>query len=158
MSEHAPEPAPAPELTALEEALRRLAPAPAALDRDRLLFRAGQAAAPRRWFWPAATAVSTATASVLAVLLACRPAPVVERIVPVPVERPAPAPLGEGPNDPEDSSVPPEARTPGGLVSQRQLEEHLLRRGLDGLGEPPPPPDPGPANSLFPQLSGGRDS
>jgi hypothetical protein len=144
MAGHASDPADRPELTAVADALRHLAPAPAGLDRDTLLFRAGQCAAPRRWFWPAAATISTAACAVLAVLLASRPAPaVVERIVYV--ERPVPpvvVPKDQPPAPQSDeTSVPPEARAPAGLTPRRRLEEHLLRWGLDGLGEPPPPPD-----------------
>jgi hypothetical protein len=132
-----------PELTALETALRDLAPAAAVLDRDALLFRAGQAAAPRRWFWPAATALSSTAAVVLAVLLACRPTVFVDRVVPVPGEQPAPA----GP-DPFETLVP-QVRVPLRLPPNRQLEENLLDAGLDGLGKSPPPPSP----SFLPPLS-----
>ncbi len=71
------------ELTALESRLRRLTPAMSQIDRDRLMFAAGQAAVSRRrwpgyiggppwagrWFWPAATATMTAASLVLATLL-----------------------------------------------------------------------------------------
>jgi hypothetical protein len=135
MSGQTPDPASQPELNAVEETLRHLVPAPARLDRDRLLFRAGQRAAPRRWFWPVAAVVSTAACAVLAVVLACRPAPaVVERIVYVPEQRPAPVP----PPDTGETSLPPRA-VPARLAPRRQLEERLLNQGLDGLGEPPPP-------------------
>jgi hypothetical protein len=144
-----------PDLTALENALSLLAPARPALDRDQVLFRAGQAAGPRRWFWPAATAVSTTTALVLAVLLACRPAPtVVQRIVHVPVEQPVPGPQPPVPDGPatttEETSVPPQARTPGSQLPYLRLLKHLQRWELDGLGQPPPPP---PANPFIPPLS-----
>ena len=42
-----------PRLNEVAAALASLAPRPAALDRDRLLFRAGRASAPRPWFWRA---------------------------------------------------------------------------------------------------------
>src|SRR5436853_629892 len=46
-----------PQLAALGQALTRLAPTPAALDRDRILFEAGRAAARTRpWGWAAAAA------------------------------------------------------------------------------------------------------
>jgi hypothetical protein len=147
MSEQPSEPARRPELTALESALRDLAPAPVGLDRDAVMFRAGQAAAPRRWLWPAVTAVSSAAAVVLAVLLACRPAEVV-RYVPAP---PSAAPANEEPTPEPNSSGPLPARVPGALLTYRQLEQNLLRQGLDGLGEAPPSPDSAPP---FPLSSG----
>jgi hypothetical protein len=137
--------APQSELTALESALRDLAPAGVALDRDALMFRAGQAAAPHRWFWPAATAVSSSAAVVLAVLLACRPTVHVERIVPGPTDQRAPSSP-----DPEETSVPSQARAPKPLPPNRRLEERLLRWGLDGLGEAPPLP---PSNPFMPPFS-----
>jgi len=74
------------ELAALEEQLAELAPAAVRVDRDRLMFAAGRAAAvaarseepgarsenalPLRWFWPAATALTTAASIFLAAMLA----------------------------------------------------------------------------------------
>jgi hypothetical protein len=101
------------ELSELEAALAALVPRAEGLNRDRLMFLAGQAsveskisqpaaqsdtARPRRgtgWAWPAALATMTGIAASLAVALAVRPAPqVVERIV----ERTATAP--EAPREP----------------------------------------------------------
>lgn len=85
----------APDLAAIERQLARLTPAAPRIDRDRLMFAAGQAAAgstePRRlgyiagpsragelsanlfraraWFWPAATATMTAATLLLATML-----------------------------------------------------------------------------------------
>lgn len=80
--------------------LGKLLPRPSRLDRDRLLFLAGQASvcspAPlrqperRRWLWPAVSAVSTAAAIALAVLLALRPEPRVVREI-VYLGRPEPS-------------------------------------------------------------------
>lgn len=142
----------ADDLNDLAAALRDLTPKPAGLDRETLLFRAGQAAAPRRWFWPLATLVATSTAGVLAVLLALRPVRVehrieeriIERLVPVPVEPSPPSPSpgerelspGENPAGlgyPADAA--PARQTPGD-----RMREHLLRWGFEGL--PVPPPDP----------------
>ena len=88
-----------------EAELAALTPRAAALDRDRLMFLAGQASLPaahanqpvRRWAWPAAFSGMTALAASLLVVLAIRPAPrVVERLVRVPVEAPPqPSPIGE---------------------------------------------------------------
>jgi hypothetical protein len=116
-----------PALDALAAALRGLAPPPAGLDRDALMFRAGRAAAPRRWAWPLATAASTAAAVVFGVLLWVRPEPprVVERIVYLPAEPPSAA---------ADEPAPP--GDPGAW--SRYL--HLLSRDLDGLPAPPAEP------------------
>ena len=139
-----------PELNALAGALRGLTPRPAGLDRDWLLFRAGAAAAPRRWLWPAATAASSACALVLALVLLFRPTPPGERVI-VYVERPAhqalPAP-DPGPVE-EPPSVPPEALGPSTRSAHQRLQDQLLRWGLDGLGEPAPlsAPTPRPAGA-----------
>jgi hypothetical protein len=119
---------PLPEgLSAVESALRGLAPHAGALDRDELLFRAGRASAPRRWPWVLAAAASAATAGALAVLLALRPEPpVVERVRYV--ERPAEEP----------SSVPPEARQPRPPLPHLEMQDKILTRGLDAFGERPP--------------------
>jgi hypothetical protein len=82
-------------LRRFEAELSALAPRAVRLDRDRLMFLAGRAAAgapadvhaPRRWIWPVSFSAMSALAAGLLVLLILRPAPqVVERIVRVPVE------------------------------------------------------------------------
>ena len=80
-----------PKLAALEKSLGALVPVPGRIDRDQLLFRAGQASVRSRpWLWPATTALSIVVAAGLATGLALRPAPApVERVVYVPVSRPA---------------------------------------------------------------------
>jgi len=73
---------PAENLNPLEQALAALRPRSSEIDRDRLLFLAGRASAeeanrtrpPRRWLWPASTALSSAAALVLLALLTLRPA------------------------------------------------------------------------------------
>src|SRR5215831_14138364 len=81
-----------PKLTALEISLAALVPVPGRIDRDQLLFRAGQASVRSRpWLWPAATALSAVVAVVLGTVLALRPAPAtVERVVYLPLHQPAP--------------------------------------------------------------------
>ena len=136
-----------PELTSLEAALAGLAPRPARLDRDRLMYRAGQKSrAALRWLWPASTAASALAAGCLAVALALRPAPpVVERVVYLPAPEVAPAP---------DSPAPAAADSRAGLAGYLRLQERLLRAGLDGLPEPPPeaPPPPQTRDSLLQSL------
>jgi len=90
-----------PELKAIEAELAALAPRDDRLNRERLLFLAGQAsvrdaavhhrASVRRWMWPSSFAAMTTVAAVLFVMLLARPEPaLVERIVYVP-SRPSPA-------------------------------------------------------------------
>jgi hypothetical protein len=139
-----PENLPDPNLTALEAALASLTPAPGRIDRDRLLFRAGQASVTRRrWLWPASTGLMASAAATLCFLLLARPDPApVERVVFVRVEPPeAPAP--------KTASSPPASRetapslaaedTAGATqVSYFRLQDQVLRWGLDALPSPPP--------------------
>ena len=79
-----------PELTALETALAGLKPATGGLDRELLMFRAGQESARRRqWPWQSTTAALAVAVVVLGTLLLHRPT--IHEIVQVePVERPTP--------------------------------------------------------------------
>ena len=76
-------------LDGFERVLSQFTPAPPSIDRDRLMFVAGQASAQssteysvlstqysgRHWQWPASTAVFAATSIALAIALALRPSP-----------------------------------------------------------------------------------
>jgi hypothetical protein len=150
------------ELSALEHALLTLAPRAEGLDRAALLFRAGQASRRPGWAWPAATLVSATVAAVLGVLLWLRPAPaVVERVVYVevsraaagiaparPVVQPAPTPpkpeTREQPSELIPPSAPEESVVPSGQPRYLQIQEHVLRWGLDALAAPTAPPGPPP--------------
>ena len=133
-----------PRLNEVAVALAALAPHPPALDRDRLLFRAGRASAPRPWFWRLSAAVSTMAAVALTAILFLRPVPtLVERVVYVQVK---PPPLPAPPKDVDITPLPsPESEPSAPAYSwpttpYTRLEDRLLRWGLDGLGEPPSPP------------------
>ncbi|MFO0841751.1 MAG: hypothetical protein U0797_05030 [Gemmataceae bacterium] len=141
---------PAPELAALADELRRLAPREPALDRDATLFRAGRASATRGWLWPAAAAASSLTAVLLGGALYLQPPPqavTVETRVAFEPAYPA-------------VEVIPREESPvyEGLPPHRRLQEHLLRWGLDGLEPPPPsPPAPGrPYSSYYSDFSRGE--
>jgi hypothetical protein len=112
------------ELTPFETALTGLTPRVAGLDRERLLFLAGRAAAlgelaPRRtrlvrWGWPAAFAAMTAVAASLTAMICMRPAA----------------------NDAIAGAEPPSAVSP--LVATAQeapsyvhLRDEILERGFD---------------------------
>jgi hypothetical protein len=139
------------EIAALEEALTALSPAPVSLDRDRLMFRAGQAVASRgRWRWPASTAALAVVASALGAMLAFR-APVeteklkvVEKVVYVKVKEPMKAPT-QPKTEPDEiiSTSSANSEDPGPVafsLGYFQLQDQLLKRGLDGLPSLPPAP------------------
>jgi hypothetical protein len=130
-----PEPIPTePELSALAAALAALAPAPTHIDRDRLMFQAGQAAGHasiggrRPWIALAATLGLVAVGE--AALLARRPAPWAThwRVVAA---------------SPSSSPTPPPPRRPiepslalGQTAYERRVGQ-ILRYGLDGLPAAP---------------------
>ena len=129
-----------PRLNEVAAALAALTPRPPALDRDRLLFRAGRASAPKPWMWRLTAAASTTLAAVLGVLLVIRTAAIpLPEIIYVRVE-PAPAPPV-----PAAPSIPIEAAPPAPpdswpSTAYTRMEDQVLRWGLDGLAEPAPPP------------------
>ena len=149
------------ELTALEAALGSLTPQKSSLDRERLMYLAGQASvaaavrSPRRWLWPSAAAVMTLASATLAVLLALRPEPQTrERIVYVPVEQPAqppkaPSPLTAEPNSPAPPAAVnselarvPRLPIPQASANALRLRNYALAYGIDSI-----PPAPGHGHS-----------
>ncbi len=124
--------------------LGALTPASARLDRDALMFRAGQWATGRRsrtgrFAWPAVAASLAMVALGEGALLAIQPgARVVERIVVVHVPAPVPPPVPMPEVAAPVASIPFQTyplalnETPAG-----RLAGQLLRYGLDGL--PPSP-------------------
>jgi hypothetical protein len=136
-----------PQLNDLAAALASLRPSAPALNRDRLLFNAGRASAPRSWFWRASAAVSMTAAAILAALLLLRPtpAPVVSIVyvqVPASAEKPPPKPEAAPTPAPAESepAAPPYYSWP--TTPYSRLEDRVLRWGLDGLAEPTPPAAP----------------
>jgi len=137
-------------MAALEAALAALVPMPGRLNRDALLFRAGQASVRGRpWLWPAATAALGLAAAALGVLVMVRPAPApVERIVYVAVKEAPPGPAASVPAPPPPAlelvvaSEPSVGKVP---ITYLQLEQQVLRWGLDGVpATPEPPPSSAP--------------
>ncbi len=149
-----------PELNAIEAALGSLAPSKSRLDRDRLMFLAGQRQQQRqtaRWPWRAIAATLALVALGEGALLAFRPESeprIVERLVVVqepalpersePVRPPMPEPEGPAPvvilsqssKRPDRSSV--FASSWPSDSSYMQLRRNVLRYGIEGLPEPPP--------------------
>jgi hypothetical protein len=107
------------ELNDLAAALAALAPAGSTIDRDELMYRAGQASAvasrpsARRWLWPLATAACVLVSATAGFQAASRWSPqVVERIVHVPAP-------------PPPSALPERRLAPAvdGAVAQRPARE-----------------------------------
>jgi len=128
------------ELEETERLLRDLRPADAGIDRDALLFRAGQASMRRgHWVWPG---IAAGLAICLAAALLHRPAPrEVDRILYVPAKAPVQTP----PATPAVEATPAAPIWPDGTAwtavalrtSYLKLRQAVVDRGLDGL--PPGP-------------------
>ena len=144
-----------PELRPIEQTLASLAPAPPRVDRDRLMFLAGQASVisdsrpptsdlrlptHRAWLWPASTAALAATLLALAVALLVRTAPTEtivyrDRLVTAPAAAPQ-SPLSVQPPAPPLLAAAASRTTPSNLSSHNYLRTRdvALRHGLDALG------------------------
>jgi hypothetical protein len=139
------------EIAALENALGTLVPAPGQFNRDQVMFRAGRASVKvRGWLWPAATGAMALAAAVFGGMLALRPEPrpatrivyvtrEVPKRTPTAPEKPSPNQVA-GSSTRRESAEPPYPQTP-----YFQMENHLLRWGLDGLPALPPAPPPEPS-------------
>jgi hypothetical protein len=128
-----------PELAALAQALAGLAPTAGRLDRDELLFRAGQAALRRRaWLWPSVAAGLALLAGTFSLSEVLRPAP--QRVQCIIYQRLEP---------PVDSwvdkqSVAQDAARPSSAEPERhaaplsylRLERLVLAWGVDALPNP----------------------
>jgi hypothetical protein len=127
-----------PKLAALEKSLASLAPAPGRIDRDQLLFRAGQASMRgRAWFWPSATALVALVAVGLGMALAVRPeSRVVERVVYVFAESPAPRPSSNpvSPSTFSESPISPAGAVAwGGSSAYIHDRDQAIRWGVEAL-------------------------
>jgi len=151
---------PDPELTAIEGALGSLALAKGRLDRDRVMFRAGQASSGARTsgrgIWKAVAASCAIVALGEGALLAHRPAPgVIEKIVVVhePVAAPTVPPRATAAvqSPTPRVAVSDEVSLSLGRTEYERLAGQVLRYGLDGLPASPPSvwvdPEPWPAPS-----------
>jgi hypothetical protein len=112
------------DLKAIEADLARLRPAPAAVDRDRLMFRAGQASrSPSQNVWRGVTvAFAVLSASLIGVLLLRGPR-VEERVVYVP------APL----TTVEVRPMPSVNASSQAFAEYHRLQERLISQGLEAL-------------------------
>ena len=130
-----------PDLAGVEAALAALRPSPSALDRDRLMFLAGQAAGRRRArlaarMWAGTSAVATIAACVLAILLLQRAGPEGSRQT---AATPAAAPeQGQSPLPQWAVAQPAPQKTAGGLDTEfryLELRQLMLTRGIGALPE-----------------------
>jgi hypothetical protein len=137
-----------PELDRLAEALAGLIPATRAVDRDRLLFRAGQLSAARKTrLWAGASMVLATSTTVFALLFVQRPAARVEQqFVYVPAVEPVSratervTPIAE-----ERPATPVTLAREDGQTCY-QMEQLVLRWGVDAL-----PVQPASAEVSLPQ-------
>jgi hypothetical protein len=153
MSNEPVSPSPDPALNAIEAALGSLVPARSRIDRDLVMFRAGQASVrpSRRGLW-ARNAIAASFAFVAlgeGVLLSHRPPPrIVKEVVVVREPAPTSAPVSVAPpleqkvaDVPE--SLPIERSLSLGQTAYERLTSQVLRYGLDGLPASPTVASPG---------------
>jgi len=143
-----------PKLAALEKSLSALVPVPGRIDRDQLLFRAGQASVRRpQWLWPCATALVSVIAVGLGTALMVRPGPrVIERVVFVSPESQAPASDSTGSASlPNATAVQTKTESSGELWANSagyvQQRDQAIRWGVEAL------PPSGWIDSTGPSLS-----
>jgi hypothetical protein len=128
-----------PELTALEHTLSSLVPAPAQLNRDRLMYLAGQSSIRgQRWLWCGwgAGIAATVAAIVFVTLMPTKAEPSVRLVY-------LPAPTAEVPKGdmlaPTDTAPAPSAHAVWWEPADRgylELERQALRTSLDTLPSP----------------------
>jgi hypothetical protein len=139
----------------LEQVLKSMAPAPTKMDRDRLMFQAGQASHPALPLaWSVATGMLALTVLVLGALLLQRPLPEVvvrTEYLPAPVgqgvsaEQSAPAGHSQVPSVREESADEISAVAETGYL---RLQDEVLRWGIENL--PVVTPETGPDMRLPP--------
>jgi hypothetical protein len=136
---------PDPGLNEIETALGALAPTRSQLDRDRLMFRAGQAArrpsAPARWAWPSIAAALALVAFGEAVALRQRPGPSNFQGLPIAQKPVPPSPKKQGPAPVVILVQAPVESSPAVapmLMGYEQLRSQILRLGIDSFPEPTP--------------------
>ena len=130
------------ELAVLAKTLAALAPAAGRLDRDQLLFRAGQVSLRRRaWLWPSVAAVLALLAGAVGLSEVLRPPPqqvqcvIYQRVEPSlsPIE-----PLAAKLPAPQDTGtlVSQEAERPAEPLSYLRMQRLVLAWGVDALPYP----------------------
>jgi hypothetical protein len=153
-----------PDLIHLGRDLRRLSPRPCPIDRDAVMFQAGQASVPRSWLWPTLTLLFAGlTVTFGAALLVQpgtqsgsvyrQPSPPMKSFQPSGIQMQPPG----FPTDQEQPEIgmssvagsPAMTRTADVWATPDaeyfHQENNILRWGLDAVPLPPPTPAPPPA-------------
>ena len=128
-------------MTPLETALAALDPRPAALDRDRLMFLAGQRSAARRgWLLPCLSAALASAVTLAVVLVLYHPEP-------PSTPTGEPAALAAGWKDPAANAAGSPVRDPAPTPTGEYilLRNRVLAAGVDALPALPPDPSSGPS-------------
>jgi hypothetical protein len=129
-----------PELQAFENELRKLLPAAAALKRDELLFRAGQASVRKqRRVWIVTSSCLLACLAGVSAVLAWHLMAAPERIRIVYVEKPAPSAQGKNQQAAAPAVSANRQRREQELprAAYLQMREQVLRWGADGIPSEP---------------------
>jgi hypothetical protein len=132
-----------PELAALAKALAALAPAADRLNRDQLLFRAGQVSAGQRgWLWPSVAAFVALAAAAIGMSDVLRPAPQrVQCVIYQRVEPPAsPAEHWANKQAAPQYTAAPASEEPEPHVAPQsylRLQRLVFALGVDALPNPP---------------------
>ncbi|AGA25339.1 hypothetical protein [Singulisphaera acidiphila] len=150
-----------PGLNAIENALGALTPSRSRLDRDRLMFRAGQVSARPtpigKRLWIAVAAGTGLIALGEAAMLAHRPAPqIIEKVIVV-RDREQPV-VGDTPTTEPIVAQASAFRGFGdspsfGPTAYERLNSQVFRYGLDGLPTPPSPRANADSNKPLPPLT-----
>jgi hypothetical protein len=134
---------PASDLAPFADALRRLAPQPAHLSRDALLFEAGKAAATRlpAWVWPSVAGGFAALSVVLAAFLMSADPPAAPEVRYVYGAPSPPMPEADAVPKPEPAAKPRPLKSSEDLSETARLlrqRQDVLRWGIDMLPESKP--------------------
>lgn len=155
-----------PELTAIEAVLASLAPRTDRLNRERLMFLAGQASAAARpercrawtrWLWPAAFSAMTAVAAMLLVMLVVQPGQIARHGADRTALAPAPSAEAKTAQDAGAASMQlsPEKRAEPSPDDEARpgAQDSLLSLILSPFTPPiGPRAEPSPAHHSYPEL------
>jgi hypothetical protein len=152
------------ELASIERALQALEPAACRIDRDRVLYRAGQASVRRHaTAWRAVAASLMIVCAAEGALLARKPSPPRTQMIQVAATKPTLAAKPVDPIEPERSGTAQAGLMTDtlalGPTDHQRLTQQLVRYGLDALPDQawagtldPEPPAPGERRMIWQQL------